>query len=231
MQRLSSPAGETLFLKVVRQGWNPSAIAEAERTEWARHYLPVPHVRDRGVTRECTWLLTEGIDGVDATSAVFRKDVAGLVRQLAEGLRSFHNAPADVCPFQFRIADALHLVRDRLQTGQIDAARDFHPEFANLTAGAAVSRLVASIPHSEDVVVCHGDYCVPNILLKENRVVGYVDLGELAVADRWWDLAVATWSLNWNFGPGYEELFLQSYGVLRDDNRMQFYRLLYDLVS
>jgi kanamycin kinase len=231
MHRLSSQRGETRFLKVVRQGCTPSAEAEADRTEWARNYLPVPRVLGRGATRESTWLLTEGIDGVDATAAVYRRDVEGLVIRLAHGLRFFHGAPAEACPFQFRISDALQVVRERLETGQIDAARDFHPEFADLTAEMAVDRLVASIPDAEDLVVCHGDYCVPNILLHETRVVGYVDLGELGVADRWWDLAVATWSLNWNFGPGYEDLFLESYGVLRDADRMQFYRLLYDLVS
>jgi kanamycin kinase len=231
MHRLWSPAGETHFLKVVRQGWTPSAEAEADRTEWAGEYLPVPRVLNRGVTRESTWLVTEGIDGVDATAAAFRNDVPGLVSRLAEGLRSFHRAPAEACPFQFRIANALQLVGDRLQTGQIDGVRDFHPEFANLTPEAAVNRLLASIPDGEDLVVCHGDYCVPNILLSGTRVIGYVDLGELGVADRWWDLAVATWSLSWNFGPGYEDLFLESYGVSRDDDRTQFYRLLYDLVS
>jgi aminoglycoside phosphotransferase len=64
MHRLSSPAGETCFLKVVRLGWSPSAEAEAERTEWARRFLPVARVLDHGVTQDSTWLLTESIDGV-----------------------------------------------------------------------------------------------------------------------------------------------------------------------
>jgi kanamycin kinase len=231
MHRLSSPVGETRYLKVVRRGCRPSADEEADRTEWACNFLAVPRVLERGMTRESSWLLTEGIDGIDATAAVYRKDVTALVNRLAEGLRRFHSAPVRACPFQFRTADAVQLVLDRLETGQIDAARDFHPEFAALTAEAAVDELVASVPETDDVVVCHGDYCVPNILLRGTEVVGFVDLGELGVADRWWDLAVATWSLTWNFGPGYEDRFLESYGVPRDDIRSRFYRLLYDLVS
>lgn len=231
MHRLSSPAGETHYLKVVRRGWTPSAEAEAERTVWARSHLPVPRVLERGATEQSSWLLTEGIDGIDATAAVHRRDVAGLVDRLAEGLRRFHGAPVDACPFQFRCADAVQVVRHRHETGQIDAARDFHPEFAALTVEAAVAELVTSVPDTEDLVVCHGDYCVPNILLRGTEVVGFVDLGELGVADRWWDLAVATWSLTWNFGPGYEDRFLASYGAPRDDERMRFYRLMYDLVS
>ena len=62
-------------------------------------------------------------------------------------------------------------------------------------------------------------------------MTGFVDLGELGVADRWWDLAVATWSITWNLGPGLEDLFLTHYGTPRDDPRIAFHRLLYDLSS
>jgi kanamycin kinase len=55
-------------------------------------------------------------------------------------------------------------------------------------------------PATEDPVVRHGDYCLPNVLLDDHgRASGYVDLGDLGVADRWWDLAVGSWSLTWNF--------------------------------
>ena len=231
MYRLSGSAGGGCYLKIVRLGWTPSAQAEAERTAWARGFLPVPRVLRHGVTETSGWLLTEAIDGIDATHASLRADVEGLVDRLARGLDRFHSAPADACPFQFRIADALRHVRQRLETGQIDPARDFHSEFAALTADAAVAELERTAPEAEDVVVCHGDYCVPNILLRDDAVVGFVDLGELGVADRWWDLAVATWSLGWNFGAGYEDRFLAAYGVRRDEHRLRFYRLLYDLAS
>jgi kanamycin kinase len=84
---------------------------------------------------------------------------------------------------------------------------------------------------SEDLVVCHGDYCAPNALLTEGRVTGYVDLGELGVADRWWDIAIGGWSTVWNFGAQFEPLFYASYGIEPDPERIAFYRLLYDLVS
>lgn len=99
------------------------------------------------------------------------------------------------------------------------------------TATAALRELQRRRPASEDLVVCHGDYCPPNALRRGGRVIGYVDIGELAVADRWWDLALATWSTTWNFGPGLEPLFLAAYGADPDPDRQAFYRLLYDLAS
>jgi kanamycin kinase len=73
---------------------------------------------------------------------------------------------------------------------------------------------------------------MPNVLLDETgAVTGYVDLGELAVADRWWDVAVGAWSTTWNIGAGWEALFFASYGIEPDPDRIRFYRLLYDLAS
>lgn len=231
MFRLRSTDGDVHFLKVVRRGWHPSAVAEAERMIWAGRHLPVPRVLDSGSTPESTWVLTGAMDGSDATSEVFRSDEAGLVRRLAVGLRRFHDAPATSCPFSFRIEDALIFSRNRLDSGLIDPARDFHPEHARLSAREAIRELERMRPQAEDAVVCHGDYCVPNILMNEKGVVGYVDLGELGVSDPWWDLAVATWSLTWNFGVGYESLFLDTYGVEPNEHKVRFYRLLYDVVS
>ena len=108
--------------------------------------------------------------------------------------------------------------------------RGFHECHAHLTAAAALAELEATAPDGEDLVVCHGDYCPPNSCSR-GRVTGYVDLGELGVADRWSDVAVGAWSIGWNFGAEHEALFYESYGIEPDPARIRFYRLLYDLVS
>ena len=230
MYRLSR-AGESRFLKIVRKGWFPGAEAEARRTIWAHAYIPVPEIIEFGVTDDATWFLSRAIAGDDATHERFRTDVPGLVRRMAAALRRIHAVPVEACPFSFRVDDALQHAEQRLRRGEIDPARDFHAEHAGLTAETAVRQLLATRPAVEDVVVCHGDYCVPNTLFHGDDLAGFVDLGELGVADRWWDIGVATWSLTWNFGPGHETMFLDAYGIDPDDARTRYYRLLYDVVS
>ena len=68
-------------------------------------------------------------------------------------------------------------------------------------------------------------------ILCGHRVTGFVDLGELGAADRWWDVAVGAWSVGWNFGVELEPLFYESYGIEPDPGRIRFFRLLYDLAS
>src|ERR1700728_4085606 len=96
---------------------------------------------------------------------------------------------------------------------------------------AALER-AAAIAVPDKLVVCHGDACAPNTLLTgDGRWSGHVDLGLLGVADRWADLAVATWSAEWNYGPGWDGLLLDSYGIRPDPERTRYYRLLWDLSS
>ncbi|WP_226961550.1 MULTISPECIES: aminoglycoside 3'-phosphotransferase [Streptomyces] len=56
-----------------------------------------------------------------------------------------------------------------------------------------------------DVVVCHGDLCLPNVLLDPGscRVTGLVDLGRLGLADRLSDLALLSRSLTSDLNPQY----------------------------
>jgi kanamycin kinase len=88
-------------------------------------------------------------------------------------------------------------------------------------------------PPADRLVVCHGDACSPNTLMADDGTFsGHVDLGDLGVADRWADLAIATLSLDWNFptqGPGsFQEVLLDAYGVAADADRIAYYRRAWD---
>jgi kanamycin kinase len=231
--RLEEPTGSHVhFLKVTRSGHFPTALEERERLRWARAFLPVPEVIDSGSDAAVDWLITDALDGTDATKHPMLSDPERLVPVLARGLVAFHEAaPVESCPFDFTAPTAMEQVRRRVRAG-IAKPTDLHAEYAHLTLARALDQLERLRPAAEDLVVCHGDYCFPNILLDGGgAVTGYVDIGELGVADRWCDIAVAAWSVTWNVGPGWEDLFYDAYGVKPDEERITFYRLLYDLAS
>jgi kanamycin kinase len=82
---------------------------------------------------------------------------------------------------------------------------------------------------SGDVVVVQGDPCAPNTIIGGGgRFAGHVDLGSLGTADRWSDLAVASMSLDWNYGPGWQDEFFAAYGIAPDGDRIRHYRALWD---
>jgi kanamycin kinase len=222
---------ETRFVKVKRSDATVTLRAEAVRMDWAARYLRVPRVLDYGGADGLDWLVTACMAGTSAIKDEWRADPEWLVPIVARGLRRFHDAlPVDECPFRFTVRDAIDAARARLASG-LETWDDMHEEHKHLTVAEAVARLEATAPVREDLVVCHGDYCYPNDFIEGDQITGYLDLGELGVADRWWDISVAMWSTTWNVGPGYEELFADTYGIDVDADKLAYYRLQYDLVS
>lgn len=81
-----------------------------------------------------------------------------------------------------------------------------------------------------DLVVCHGDLCLPNIMIspQDFSVAGFIDLGRLGVADRHADLALlfANSRETWTEGARAvtaQARFLDAYGTPADPERLAFY--------
>lgn len=213
--------GADRFLK-----WSPPGApdlgAEAVRLAWAAPFTPVPRVLDVGPT----WMLTTTVPGRSAVDPRWLDDPGTAARAIGRGLRALHDQlPVATCPFSWSAADRLATARER---GRLDPAA-WHSDHAHLDVASALDRL-ADPPPVDHLAVCHGDACAPNTLLTDDgRFSGHVDLGALGVADRWADLAVATWSTGWNYEGAWEGELLAAYGVDPDPARTAFYRLLWDL--
>jgi kanamycin kinase len=230
--RLTHPDGRVRFAKIDTLGEYPTLEEEAERMVWAAAYLPVPEVVALERIDHSTVLLTEALPGGEGAEERWRADPEGMVRAFGAGLAAFHEAIGEErCPFRFDNDSALAHVHRRVAAGLVDADRHFDHEFAHLTVPGALQLLEESIPDREDLVVCHGDYCPPNVMIIEGKVTGYVDLGELGAADRWRDIAIGTWSTGWSFGPEFERYFYDGYGIEPDPDRVRFYRLLWAFSS
>lgn len=73
----------------------------------------------------------------------------------------------------------------------------------------------------------HGDYCLPNILVKEDKVVGFVDLGDAGIGDPWYDYAWCIWSLEYNLKTkDYTPLLLEKLGIEFNEEKFNKYTSL-----
>lgn len=214
--------------------WAPAVsgidlAAEAARLSWAAAFARVPELLEHGCDQVGSWIVTSALPGQMAVTARWKDDLAVAVSAIGEGLRALHEAvPAGQCPFSWSASDRLVGIGRRARAGLLDPAR-WHPQHRDLGTSAALA-LLAEPPPPARLVTCHGDACAPNTLIGDDgQFCGHVDLGSLGTADRWADLAVATWSTTWNYGPGWEHRLLDAYGVPADPDRTRYYRLLYDL--
>jgi len=221
--------GGRCFLKWTPVSSEADLSAEAARMRWAARYTPVPEVLAEGADDAGSWLVTTPLPGLTAIAPRWLADPRAAVTAIGEGLRALHDTlPAATCPFSWSAESRFAVVHQRAVAGQINVA-GWRAEHQPLGLPRALE-LVADIPPVDEAVVCHGDSCAPNTLITDDgRWSGHVDLGFLGVADRWADLAIATWSCGWNYGPGWEGLLLDAYGVTPDPDRTRYYRLLMDL--
>jgi kanamycin kinase len=221
---------ERFFVK-----WAPASSgidfgAEAARLSWAVAYTCVPRVLEQGGDETGNWLVTSAVPGETAVSDRWRAKPEVAVTAIGEGLRALHESlPVELCPFSWSAEDRVRDAKRRAALAAMDPSR-WHPEHRRALSVDQALELVAVMPPIDRLVVCHGDACAPNTLLTGDGLwSGHVDLGALGIGDRWADLAVATWSTEWNYGPGWEARLLAAYGVAPDAHRTQFYRLLWDL--
>jgi aminoglycoside 3'-phosphotransferase-2 len=223
--RLVADGKPTLFLKCEQSGPFAELIDEAARLRWlAGQGVACPDVIALESHAGHDWLLMSAVAGEDLASAAI--DPADVVEIMAGALRELHALDTSSCPFDHRIEGRIATARARMEAGEVDES-DFDDERQGRTAGAAFAELAALRPSTEDLVVTHGDACLPNFMAAEGRFSGFIDCGRLGVADRHQDLALACRSIRHNLGEAWVKPFMERYGLPQaEPAKLSWYRLL-----
>ena len=162
--------------------WNPRRTGidldrERRRLEWLAGRHPAPRVVDYGEDEDAQWLLTDARARRAGGRRPWRARRSEAIRAIADGLRALHAIPIADVPPEF-------------------TAESWVGRAAGVDRGAAADPRAGPRPRrrvrAEHAHLARGPW------------TGNVDFGDLAVGDRWADLAVASMSLDWNFGEGHQ---------------------------
>lgn len=210
---------------------------ERDRLLWlSTTDVPAPAVLDWVDDGDTATLTTSALPGVPLSDLPPTAASSG-VKALGSFLARLHALDREACPFERWLAVTVPLARVNVAQGRVDET-DFDEEHAGRTGPDLLEELIELRPRAEelevgDLVVCHGDACLPNVLVDPAsfEVTGMIDVGRLGVADRHLDLALAArsvsdTSLNPAYGPAAAEAMLAAYGLPADPWRLDFYRLL-----
>ncbi|WP_309103666.1 aminoglycoside 3'-phosphotransferase [Microbacterium sp.] len=202
-------SGEPFYIKWGPRNAESAFRDEAERMRWAGRWLNVPRVLDSGENDTHEWIVTAAIDGLSAVDSRWEAEPATAVRAVGEALRAMHDTlPVAECPWDWSVPSRIANAAQR---------------------GIEVPAALRDSPSVDRLVVCHADACMPNTLIgPDGRWVAHVDLALLGTADRWADIAVASMSTEWNYGPGWEDALIEAYGVEPDRERLAYYRDLWN---
>jgi kanamycin kinase len=210
VERPLSPKGA--FLKVSVAG--TLRVAARMHTFLSTHGL-APRVIDY-VSEDRDYLLVEALRGIDGTGWLAFPQRLCVV--FGRSLRRLHEVPLDGCP----VGDVMTNLLARARTAEfcqsdLDVLAPFIGPSNAQMVGAEIKAL-APVVQCDSVI--HGDYCLPNIILDDFSLVGFIDLGDSGIGDRHLDLVTGLWTLNFNLKTSeYGSAFLDAYGLDRIDGQ------------
>ncbi|MBX5157573.1 aminoglycoside 3'-phosphotransferase [Rhizobium sp. NZLR8] len=224
--RLEGEGLPVLYLKVEAMGPFGELADEAARLSWLKGCgLPCPDVIARESDGGRNRLLISALPGNDLASASALTPLAR-VELLAAALLDLHRLPIASCPFDHRLESRIAVAKARMLAG-IVVETDFGETRLGKSAEALFAELESRKPGGEDLVVTHGDACLPNFIASAEGFSGYIDCSRLGVADGYQDIALACRSIASNFGEALVQTFLDGYGMpATDPARLDYYQLL-----
>lgn len=172
------------------------------------------------ISCEQDWLLTEKIHGDDCTAAKYLDHPKKLCEVLAELLVQLHSLPYADCPVPNHTALYLASAERNYLAGRFDSS--FTSDYwGSITRKEAYHTLNKNghLLHTDTLL--HGDYCLPNVILNDWTLSGFIDLDSGGVGDRHVDIFWAVWTLFFNLKTNqYRDRFLDAYGRNRVDEEM-----------
>ncbi|GAA0846804.1 aminoglycoside 3'-phosphotransferase [Bifidobacterium pullorum subsp. gallinarum] len=217
-------ASQRMFLKIAKRN-------ELKREGMMSDYLHgkglAPKVMAYEQDNGSDYLLTEALQGDDGVSGGHLEDPKKLAAVFGESLRYLHSLSAADCPFPNRTAELLKEHQESLMSksdeiGAFPGGRE--------RALSDLEKLGGTAVHD---VLLHGDYCLPNIIMRDFRLEGFVDLGYGGIGDLHYDLYWGIWTLRYNLScDDYKDIFLNHYGRTHfDAERLAIWTALTDMIN
>ena len=214
---------------------------EYEIIKWLKGRIPVPEIVEYGLRDGKSYTLMTRIWGKMLCEEEILLDSERLIRLSAEGIQKLWSVDIRDCPVTFsRLEERLKAARYNVENHLVDLDNveedTFGPDGFK-DPRELLEWLEANRPE-EDLVLTHGDFCLPNLFADQGGICGYIDLGKMGPADRWQDLAILLRSLDHNMSGYYNgkvygkfetQMLLDALGTEMNEEKNRYYRLLDEL--
>lgn len=208
-----------------------------EMMQWLKGKLPVPEVIEYIVENGFGFLLMTRIEGEMCCSPYYMEHSDEMVTLMAEGLHRLWNIDTTGCPRERTLTYYTEKALKSIRNGRM--SREALSEFGFETA-EEMAEWIENHPVPYEPVLSHGDYCLPNLLLKDRKISGYIDIGDIGITDRYSDIVDCWNSLKNNFGgvfggKVYEnfdpDILFRKLGIKIDPVKFKYCRLIYAALS
>lgn len=208
--------------------------AERDRTVWINTTdIPSARVLDWRETEAGACLVTQAVPGAPA-SELTPSSLRLAWPSVVDAVRALHGLATELCPFDRGLASMMSLARATVREARVTVA--YLPVALQRMRPTEILRQIeAELPlrlaeERDGLVVCHGDLCLPNILVDPatSRVEAFIDMDRLGTADPYGDIALllATARETWTdetMASRADQQFCELYGTELDGARQDFY--------
>ncbi len=170
------------------------------------------------------WMLTRRVPGEDCLDSRYLSDPNRLAERQAEILHLLHSQSTAGCPVPELTARALAKARYNFENKLYDAS--LFPDNWGYTSPEEAWQVIEEMGHrlKTDTLI-HGDFCLPNVMLDNWKLSGFIDVGNGGIGDQHMDLFWGSWSLGFNLKDAqYGTRFLDAYG--RENYQPEMLRLI-----
>lgn len=229
---------EDMVLKI--QNNNDEARNELKILKWLNGKELVPKVICSHIEGGKSYLLMSKVKGKMSCDITLLKNPEKLAELLAEGLKKLWSIDLKGCPCDSTIDEKLKMAEERVAKNLCsmeDVEAGTYGEGGFSSPEELLQWLNDNKPN-EELVLSHGDYCLPNIFIDNDKISGFIDLGRCGVGDKYQDIALCYRSLVHNFqgrygGEVYEranaDILFEELGIEPEWKKIRYYILLDEL--
>lgn len=208
--------------------------------KWLKGKLAIPDII--AYEKECdkSYLLMSRIKGVMSCADCYMDTPELLIEMLSKAIHMLWEVGIEGCPSRINLDKKLEMASYNVEHGLIDMENvqpDTFGEGGFKNPKELLAWLIKNRPQ-EELVISHGDFCLPNIFFMEGKLSGVIDLGKTCVADKYQDIALCYRSLTNNLDGRYggkvrKKLdvndFFNKLGISPNWEKLRYYILLDEL--
>ena len=224
---------DNLVLKIEKI--NLISKQECKMLKWLQGKLPVPEIISIVEKDGYNYLLMTKMKGKMTCSKEILEEPEKIIPLIANLFKMMWNIEISDCPINNSIDNMLKNSKNRILNNEVT----FPDEgIYNLTKtikfndpNELYQYLEANKPKQEELVFSHGDFCMPNIFIDNNKISGLIDLGRSGISNKWNDIAIFIRSLEYNVGkrPDLVDLLFKELNIEPNSSLIDYYILLDEL--
>lgn len=216
------------------------AANEHNMLRWLQGKLPAPEIIEEDFVDGYRYLLMTRVKGRYLCDDAILDDQQLLAELMADGLRRMWSVDISDCPTSRSLDDKFREIEEGLRGGWITKEQAGQPDTygpGGFDSPAALFDWLVHHRPKEELVLSHGDYCLPNLFAEGRKLSAYIDVGLAGVADKWVDIDKGLWSMWANttglWGgkrrPFDRILLFDALHMDADEEKIRYYGLLDEL--